>query len=244
MLRSVILCVGVLIPALAALTCGPTPRSQTPRRPADHARDDPRPADPRPPRRARRQAPPRRTTLPIIHANGVGVLRLGRPIPAPLLRPAAHPELHYTVGFHADAQTYEGFRFPKTPVLALFTKGPFYHWFEYPKRQATGKPDPATQAKLAQQAVKHARAGTPIGWIVVDRKGPRTLKGIGIGSTLAELTRAYGALTLLTTPPDFGRDECSVLIKPLKHVSAFFKTCRDARAGGRITRLSLWLRTP
>jgi hypothetical protein len=61
-----------------------------------------------------------------------------------------------------------------------------------------------------------------------------------VGSTLADLTRAYGPVSLHRTPPDFGQDECTVKLAPLGNVWAHFKTCRDARAGGRITRLAVW----
>lgn len=240
--------VGVIALTLMLFACGPAPHSQPPRRAADdsgNSGSNARSTDPPPPeRRARHRVSHARTEPPIIDATGVGTLRLGRPIPPPYLRPAVKPERTYVLGFHADAQTYEGFRFPKTGVLVLITKGPFYAWFEDPKRPVKGKPDAATTARLALSAVKHARAGKPIGWILIDHKGVRTSKGIGVGSTLVELTRAYGALTLSPTPPDFGRDRCGINIKPLRNVWAYFESCPKARAGGRVTRMSIWLPRP
>jgi len=177
----------------------------------------------------------------MIHATGVGDLHVGHAIPAAYLRPSAKPGQRYVLGFHADAQNYEGFRFANGSVLVIMKRGLFRAWFDDPQRKGSGIPDPATRAQFARAAVKAARDGAPIAWMVIDRPGPQTRKKIGVGSTLADLTRAYGSLKLLATPPDFGRDECSVHITPLKNVRAFFRNCRDARAGGRITRLSIWI---
>jgi len=241
-----------VLSGLVLSACGPSLDSRPPSRPDGQSGASARPSGSGPQaRRAHRPAVRRRTsatagaktTSPptLIHGSGVGNLHVGRAIPAAYLRPTATPEQRYTLGFHADAQNYEGFRFSKGSVLVVLNRRLFRAWFDDPQRKGSGFPDPATQATFARAAVKAARGGAPISWLVIDRPGPQTRKKIGVGSTLADLTRAYGTLKLLTTPPDFGRDQCSVLITPLKNVRAFFRTCSGAKAGGKITRLSIWI---
>ncbi len=224
---------------IPALVCGCTPRpapAPPPRRPDVRSGASPH-ARRVPPRRVRPRARPAALR---IHDQGVGDLRLGAPIPAAYLRPAAAPATHYQLGFHADAQTWEGFRFPAVPVVVMLKKGPFFRWFEDPKRKGGGVPGPAVRARLARDAVALARRGAPIAWIVIQRPGPQTAKGIGVGSTWADVTQAYGPLKLRPNPPDFGRDRCAVRLAPLSSVWAYFATCAAARAGRPITRLAVW----
>jgi hypothetical protein len=187
----------------------------------------------------------RARAAPRIHAAGVGDLRIGRRIPARYLRPSARPERYYRLGLHADAQTYDGFRFPSLPALVILRGGPYTAWFDSPKRKGGGRPSAALRRRLAAKAVRQARAGAKIAWIVVDRRGITTGKGIGVGSTLAELRQAYGAVKLLATPPDFGRDRCAARLPSGGHLQvwAYFADCRAARAGAGATRLSVWGRS-
>lgn len=183
---------------------------------------------------------PRPVEVAVITDVGVGDVRVGAPLPVRLLSPGTDPISRFVLGFHADGQTHDGFRLPGIPVRALMEgSGPFTRWFDDPKRKEDPPPDASTHRRLAEEAVREARAGTQVGWIVVDGPGVRTASGIGVGSTFAEVMTAHPAARLLPQPPTFGKDECVATLSPLTRVQVYFSDCRSARAGGRVTRVTI-----
>lgn len=220
-----------------ALACSGAPAPRAPREVA------PRPAEPTLADRVAAREPAKAPTTvdaPVVSDEGIGDVRLGSPLPARLLAPGSDPLGRYFPGLHADAQTHDGFRLPGFPVRILMAgSGPFTRWFDDPKRKADPPPDAATRRRLAADAVREARAGARVGWIVVDGPGPRTASGIGVGSTLAEVMRAHPAARPRSQPPTFGKDECEVTLAPLKQVQVYFPHCRAARAGARATRMTV-----
>ena len=206
----------------------PPPRPSTPK--ARKAKPTPRPRE------------PDTKKLMVVHAGGVGDVLLGKPLPKRLLDPVHRPEIRYVARMYADAQTFEGFELKKPPVTASFNKGPFHHWFEWWTRKGSAAPKARftiPRARLAVKAVKLARSGRPVDVITITSPEPKTAKGIGVGSKLKEIQKAYGPVRTLANPPGFGNDRCVVRLTGLP-VYVYFKTCSDAKMDGPATRILMW----
>jgi hypothetical protein len=171
----------------------------------------------------------------VIHADGVGDLVLGRPVPAAHLAAAARPEDAFLVLHYADGQEAEAFRLPGLPVVVALAPPP-----ESEAREAPDEDSPAALAARARRAVAAARAGRPILFLVIEGPGPQTAKGIGVGSRVPDLEAAYGPVVLNPVPPTLGQDRCVVIPKGLPNLKLHFADCTAARAGAAVTRILIW----
>lgn len=149
----------------------------------------------------------------------------------------------YHTALVADAQAFEGLRLVRPKVLVSLGKGPFHRWLkawwkQYKGSAPSGPPKPDL-ALLAPEAVKLFRAGAKIKSIVITSPTLKTRRGIGVGSTLAEVEQAYGKCKLIMNPPEWGQDECMVENAFLP-ARIFFETCAKARQGGRVTIIKQW----
>ncbi len=235
-----IVLVLVLVPLLWG--CPPARGPQGPRVPASRVRPQAR-STVRPSARPSKPRTPPAPAPNLIHARGVGDVLVGKPIPSHHLRRVAKPELRYHVALVADAQAFEGLRLKRPPILVSTGRGPFHRWLAAWWKQYAGTapsaPPRPPKARLARAALKRMRAGARVVSIIITSPVPRTAKGIGVGSTLAALERAYGKSTLRHLPPEFGKDRCLV---DNAHLPArlFFESCAKARAGGPVTIIKLW----
>jgi hypothetical protein len=71
----------------------------------------------------------------------------------------------------------------------------------------------------------------------VEDPGPRTAKGAGVGSTLAELRGAHGEVRSHAVPTTYGGDECVAIAGALPVVWFYFASCAAAEAGARVVRV-------
>ncbi|WP_394820845.1 hypothetical protein [Pendulispora albinea] len=166
--------------------------------------------------------------------KGVASIELDQPLSPGIL---ALPDLErrYVARYYFDAQPAEGFRLAVTQggsavvpeVWAIVADGPYAEW------DRKFGPGPAPPA-LAKAAVVAARAGLKVKMIVIESPRVTTRSGLGVGSSLAEISAKLGARVPFVVPALFGKDECAVTDG---NVRFSFATCDDARAGGRVTRV-------
>jgi hypothetical protein len=168
----------------------------------------------------RRRPPPSR----LVDDGGVGDVRIGKAIPPIYLGPDSEVKNRYEIRWIADAQPFEAFRIGSPPVLAAFI-GPFTRW----GKSNFGELVPG---RFVDKALREARAGAKVEWIVVETSGPRTNAGIGVGSSFAELESAYAAAELRRLPAEFGpRPTCRVTVTELRHVSFQLRSCSGSERG-------------
>jgi hypothetical protein len=168
-----------------------------------------------------------------IQPGRVGLVELGKPMPAALLGPDL--EARYVARYIADAQPIDAFRFADPPLLVVLANGP------YAASSAQGDPSgvPPTD-RLRGQAAEVARGGALVKAVVVEAAGPTTEAGLGVGSTLDELKQAYPDLRTASFPETFGRDTCVARAKSLPGVAFVFVTCSKASKGEPAVRVDLW----
>jgi len=167
----------------------------------------------------------------LISADGVGRIRLGRPVPKDLL--PADAQASYVAGYHADAQPHEGFRLETPPVTVFLDRGPF---LRAARSEAVAAPRPA----FGVQAMRAAKAGAKVRMILIESAVLKTASGVGVGSDLKALESAYGDLRLFAVPPSFGGDECTAQSASIPNVFFYFKTCEAAREGGTVVRVAIF----
>ncbi|WP_394838536.1 hypothetical protein LVJ94_16670 [Pendulispora rubella] len=170
----------------------------------------------------------------ILAKNGVANIELDQPLPATVL---ALPDLErrYVARYYFDAQPAEGFRLAATgggatvapEVWAIVADGPYAEW------DRKFGPGPAPPA-ISKAAVVAARAGAKVKLIVIESPRVTTRQGLGVGSSLADITAKLGPKSPFPVAALFGKDECAVSDG---NVRFSFATCDEARAGGRVTRV-------
>ena len=167
----------------------------------------------------------------LISADGVGRIRLGRPLPKDLL-PVDAPA-SYVAGYHADAQPHEGFRLQTPPVTVFLDRGPF---LRAARSEAVAAPGPAFWAR----AMRAAKAGAKVRMILIESAVLKTAQGVGVGSDLKALESAYRDLRLSAVPASFGGDECVATSASIPNVFFYFRTCEAARDDGTVVRVAIF----
>lgn len=180
---------------------------------ADAGGEAPIPPKPKPPLPERR-----------IEDGNVGDLVVGKPIPATLLTNA-----RYEARWVADAQPMDGFYVGEPAILAII-EGPL-------AGETPGPLEPLIE-KLAPKALEMARAGAVVNGILIEVGGLTTAKGIGVGSTHAELETAYGKIKLVRNPEEFDNHiTCRATVAELAHVAFHLATCKEGTEFGPVKRI-------
>jgi hypothetical protein len=168
-------------------------------------------------------------------ARSVAKIEVDKPLPAELQTPEL--DRRYVAKYTADSQPIEGFRLPATPgnaqtateVWAVLAEGPYAEWN---RKFGPGNAPPA----LGKAAVAAVQAGLKVKMIVIESPRLTSAHGLGVGSTLAELTAKLGKKTPTKVPPLFGKDECAVDDGNVRYT---FTDCNDAKGSGRVVRVLL-----
>lgn len=177
------------------------------------ANETPTPPKPKPPLPER-----------LIENGNVGELVVGKPIPEKLLTGA-----RYEARWVADAQPMDGFYVGDPPILASI-KGPLYD-------VEPGPLEPLKE-KLAPKALEMAKAGAVVNMILIEAPGITTAKGIGVGSTSAELERAHGKIQLVRNPEEFDSNiTCRATPADLPRVHFHLATCKEGTEYGPVKRI-------
>lgn len=172
---------------------------------------------------------PRASGGKVIDGGGVGDVRVGAPIPRDYLADAKDARARYDIRWVADAQPFEAFRVGDPPVLAVFD-GPFTRW----AKNNVGELAPQ---RFVESALRVARNGAPVRWIVVEEAGHATVAGIGVGSTFADVAAAYPGAKVSQLPEWFeARPTCSVAPPGLANVQLLLATC-GKEGNGRVARV-------
>lgn len=167
----------------------------------------------------------------VIEAGRVGsVIALDKPIPHTLL--GSELEKKYFADYIADAQAIDAFKFENPPLIIVLKKGPF-------RTHALKSYGAPQSQKYASQAAKLARSGEKIEAIFVMGAGPKTKAGVGVGSSLLELQRAYRDFKIHSIPETWGNDTCTGSTSELPHVFFIFETCEKAEQGQPVLRVDL-----
>jgi len=172
----------------------------------------------------------------IVTDKGVANIEVGQALNPELLA-LSDLERRYVAHYFADAQPAEGFRVAATmsasaaavapEIWAILEGGPYVEW------DRKFGPGPAPPA-LAKAAVVAARAGLKVKMLIIESPRVTTRTGLGVGSTLADITGKLGAKVPFQVPALFGKDECAVSDGNIRFT---FVTCDDAKNGGRVTRI-------
>lgn len=160
---------------------------------------------------------------PVIESGGVGEIRIGKPIPAQHLSDAADARRRYEIRWVADAQPFEAFRIDDPPVIACIDGGPFERW-------AKDNVGPLEPARFADGAITFAKAGAAVTWIVIERAGPKTATGIGVGSSWRDVEAAHPGTTIVRDPEWFEpRITCRARLREIPGVEVLLSRCDDQR---------------
>ncbi|MCW5802126.1 MAG: hypothetical protein KIT31_07045 [Deltaproteobacteria bacterium] len=176
-------------------------------------------------------APTMPTSTWTIKSGAVGPLVLGEGVPASM---HDHLERTYVGKMIADGVAIDGFELAEPAILVAFADGPFA------KHDLDGTPVPPLD-KLRAEAAAAVRAKHPVTRLFVRGAGPRTERGVGVGSDLAALRAAYRDLRVNAQPATMGEDRCAAHTKELPDVGFIFASCDAADAGGKVLRVDLWM---
>lgn len=160
----------------------------------------------------------------VIDDDGVGAVRLDAPLRSSLVGDDA--DRRYVTRLIADGQPMAGFQLDDPPVLAVVGEG---------------DPDGTRRPEAVRQAVQQLRGGKlSVRAIHVTDPSPRTARGVGVGSTLDELTRAHGEVRLHGVPVTYGDDRCVATVRALERVRFHFSSCTAARQGAAVVRVLIF----
>jgi hypothetical protein len=160
----------------------------------------------------------------------VGPIELGKPLPAVVL--GRDLGQAYVARYVADGQPVDAFQLDDPPLLVILDKGPY---------SAAGGQDPTAMSpsdKHRAEAVEAAKAAA-VRAVLVTGPGPH-VSGVGVGSTLEELRRAFPDLKLAPVPETLGKDRCVGRAKSLPGVGFVFSSCGKADKGEPVLRVDLW----
>lgn len=164
-----------------------------------------------------------------IDDTGVGDVKIGQPIPRALLDDANDPRGRYDIRWIADAQPFEAFRVGD-PARFAAIDGPFM-------KHAKSHVGPLEPQKFSAEALKVARAGAPVRWIVVEQPGLLTRQRIGVGSTYDALSAAYPGINVVKNPEWFdSKPTCSATTPSLAKVQFLLAHCGPT-AHGEVVRI-------
>lgn len=167
-----------------------------------------------------------------ITVGQVGAIKLGSPVPPDLLNDD-DLATHYVARYIADGQPVDAFSYDKPAMLIILASGPFGAQVEAARERIPPRSD-VSRAEAAELAHE-----VPVKAIMVRGSGPATDAGAGVGSTLAELQRAYGDLTLSALPETLGGDTCRAHSRSLPGIQFMFSTCNRAKAGAPVIRVDV-----
>ncbi|MBI3200643.1 MAG: hypothetical protein HYZ29_03800 [Myxococcales bacterium] len=174
------------------------------------------------------EQPPPRASKPKgrVRSGAVDDIVVGAPIPGHLLE--GTPKYH--ARWIADAQPLEGFLFGDPPIWVTLESGPM--------KDVEPGPIEALEPKLAPKALAAARAGSPVGVVVIEHPGIVTDAGIGVGSSWDALEDAYGAVSVQRDPEEFdNKPSCAARAKALPGVVFLLESCPDGGPYGRVKRV-------
>jgi hypothetical protein len=160
----------------------------------------------------------------------VGPIELGKPLPAVVLGRDLGPT--YVARYVADGQAVDAFQLDDPPLLIILDKGPY---------SDAGGQDPTAMSptdKYRAQAVEAAKR-VAVRAVLVTGPGPQ-VAGVGVGSTLDELKRAFPDLELAPVPETLGKDRCVGRARSLPGVRFVFSSCGKADPGETVLRVDLW----
>jgi len=172
------------------------------------------------------QPPPAQREHARIREGAVDDIVVGDPIPSHHLD--GRPQYH--ARWVADAQPMEGFLIGTPPVWVILEKGPMDEVEPGPVEELT--------PTLAPKALEAARAGMPVGAILVERPGIVTAAGIGVGSSYESLRDAYGEIDLLRSPEWLDSNiTCDATSKAFSGVRFLLESCEEGQPLGRVKRV-------
>jgi hypothetical protein len=166
-----------------------------------------------------------------IAVGQVGAIKLGSPLPPDLLDDDL--ATHYVARYIADGQPVDAFSYDKPALLIILASGPFGTQVEAAHERIPPRSD-VSRAEAAELAHE-----VPVKTIMVRSSGPATDAGAGVGSTLAELQRAYDDLKLSALPETLGGDTCRAHSRSLPGIQFMFSTCNRAKAGATVLRVDV-----
>ncbi|MFH1873572.1 MAG: hypothetical protein ABH859_00085 [Pseudomonadota bacterium] len=171
----------------------------------------------------------------VITSKGVGTFQLGKSIPTQYLSDINKLQVQYIYGFYADGQLYEGFVFLNPPLKVAVQNGPFLKWDQAHK---VFKEPAADQLKA--DLLNFSVAELKVKFVVIESPDLETAKGIGVGSSLAEIKQAYGQVQANPVPPTFGGDEYAVRPLALGQVVFYFENQQSAQTDGKVKRIMIF----
>ncbi|MFO0568445.1 MAG: hypothetical protein U0263_22475 [Polyangiaceae bacterium] len=208
----------VALACLATLSCAaprpsPRPEPRIPEAPASAS------ADPA-------KLPPAQRVAARVRPGAVDDIVVGSAIPSRYLGDDAR----YHARWVADAQPLEGFLIGTPPIWVTLEKGPMADVDPGPIESLT--------PMLAPKALAAARAGAPVGGIVIEHAGIVTAEGIGVGSSWEALRGAYGEFELLRNPEWFdSQPTCDAHNKSLPGLRFLLDGCKPGDTPGPVKRV-------
>ncbi len=170
-----------------------------------------------------------------IHNQGVGGIVIDESLPDELIGDREKLNEKYFNSYYADGIPYEGFLLSAPKLKVAIKDGAFGRWDSVHGISENWPP----KSKLAEETWQLNDKGLKVDFIVIESDAVRTKEGLGVGSTLKELTEGRGLIGAHRVPPSFGGDEYSVKLKGMKNVLFYFKNEKNAKGGGGVVRITI-----